>query len=48
MMSAPLIAIIGIGYAVISAEQFYRSNPWMGVVFFGYAVGNVGLWMLAK
>ena len=47
-MSAPLIALIGVGYAVIAGDQFFRGNPWMGVVFFGYALGNVGLWMLAK
>lgn len=47
-MSSTLIALIGVGYAVIAADQFLRGNPWMGVVFFGYATGNVGLWMLAK
>lgn len=47
-MSASLIALIGAGYAVISIDQFSRSNPWMGVVFLGYAIGNVGLWMLSK
>lgn len=47
-MSGPLIAITGFIYAYIAADQFWRGNPGMGIAYFGYAIANVGLWMLAK
>lgn len=47
-MSAPLIALVAIIYAIIAADQFSKDNPAMGVVWLGYAASNVGLWALAK
>lgn len=47
-MSGWLIGLTGLVYAYISAEQFWKDNPGMGVAYFGYAVANVGLWLLAK
>lgn len=47
-MSGPLIAITGLIYAIISADQFCKGNPGMGVAYFGYAVANVGLYLLVK
>ena len=47
-MSATLIALIGIAYAWIAAEQFFMGNPFMSIVFAGYAFSNIGLWLLAK
>jgi hypothetical protein len=47
-MSAWLIAAVGFVYLGIALENFWRGNPWMGVVFLGYAGSNVGLYMMAK
>ena len=47
-MSGWLIAITGVIYAVIAAEQFMKSNPAMGVVYAGYSFSNAGLWYLSK
>jgi EamA domain-containing membrane protein RarD len=47
-VSAALIAFVGLVYAYISAEQFIWGSPWLGVVFGGYALSNVGLWQLAR
>lgn len=44
-MSGPLIAITGVIYAWISAEQF---TPGMGIAYLGYALANVGLYLLAR
>jgi hypothetical protein len=42
-MSGWLIALTGLIYAYVSAEQFWRGNPGMGVAF-----SNVGLYLLSK
>lgn len=47
-MSAWLIALVGVIYAVVAAEQVYRDNHWQAIIFFGYALSNVGLWKLAQ
>lgn len=47
-MSAWLIAAVGVAYAYVSGESFWKGNPGMGVAYLGYAIGNVGLYMLAK
>lgn len=47
-MSAWLIAAVGVVYAYVSLEQFLKGNPGMGIAYFGYAVGNIGLYMMAK
>ena len=41
-----LVALVGLIYAYIAAEQFALSNPSMGVVYAGYAASNVGLFFL--
>lgn len=46
-MSAWLIAIIGCVYLYISIEQGIKGNMGMAVTYFGYALGNVGLYLLA-
>ncbi len=43
MMSPALVAAVGLIYGYIAAEQFYLSNPSMGVVYAGYAFANAGL-----
>jgi len=47
-LSHTLIIITGLIYAYISAEQFYLGNNGMSICYFGYALGNVGLYMMAK
>jgi TM2 domain-containing membrane protein YozV len=48
MMSPALVAFVGVIYGYIAAEQFYLSNPSMGVVYLGYAFSNIGLWVLVR
>ena len=47
-MSAWLIALVGLIYAGISAELAWKGNWWLAIVFFGYALSNVGLYKLAE
>jgi hypothetical protein len=46
-MSPYLIIVTGLIYLYISFEQGYRGNTGMAICYFGYALGNVGLYMLA-
>jgi hypothetical protein len=48
MLSPGLVVFVGAIYAYIAAEQFYLSNPSMGVVYAGYAFSNIGLWVLVR
>lgn len=47
-MSAWLIAVVGLVYAAIAAENLWRGNWPMAVVFAGYSFSNAGLYVLAK
>lgn len=47
-MSAWLIALVGVIYAGVAGELAWRGNWWQALVFFGYAVSNIGLWKLAQ
>lgn len=45
-MSSWLIAVIGIVYLVVAIDLFFfKANPGLGIAFFGYAIGNVGLYL---
>jgi len=47
-MSGYLIAITGLIYLGVSLEQFLKyHNIAMGIVYFGYAFSNVGLYYMA-
>ena len=46
-MSAWLIAMVGVVYAVIAVDLLYKGNVGLGIAFIGYALGNVGLYMEA-
>jgi hypothetical protein len=46
-MSSWLIILTGLIYAYIAAEQGYKGNIGMAICYFGYALGNVGLYMMA-
>lgn len=47
-MSQWLIIVTGLIYAYISAEQGYRGNWAMSMVYAGYSFSNVGLYLLAS
>lgn len=47
-MSAWLIAGIGLVYGYIALEQLVKGNVGMAITYGGYALGNVGLFMLAR
>jgi len=46
-MSSWLIVIVGVIYAYIGAEQLHKGNIGLAITYFGYAFGNVGLFMIA-
>lgn len=48
MMSPGLVLFVGAIYAYIAVEQFYLSNPAMGIVYAGYGFSNIGLWWLVR
>jgi hypothetical protein len=47
IMSAWLIAIVGVVYAVVAVDLIVKGNTGLGIAFVGYALGNVGLYMEA-
>ena len=47
-MSGWLIGLTGLIYAYVSAEQLWRGNHGMSIAYFGYALSNIGLYLLAK
>lgn len=47
-MSAWLIALVGVIYLYIAIEQAVKGNWGMAICYFGYALANVGLYLLAK
>lgn len=46
-MSGWLIAVTGLIYAYVAAEQGYRGNPGLAIAYAGYAFANIGLYMVA-
>lgn len=47
-MSAWLVALTGLIYAYVAAEQGWRGNWAMAVVYSGYAFSNIGLYLAVK
>jgi len=47
-MSAWLIALTGLIYLGVCIEQGLKGNMPMSICYFGYAVGNVGLYKMAS
>lgn len=47
-MSGPLIALTGLIYAYVAADQFWKGNVGMGIAYVGYAFANIGLFLLAQ
>jgi hypothetical protein len=46
-MSAWLIIVTGLIYAYIAFEQGVKGNFGMAICYTGYALGNVGLYLMA-
>lgn len=44
-MSQWLVAATGIAYLWVSIEQLIKGNVPMAIVYFGYAIANVGLYV---
>jgi len=47
-MSTWLIAAMGVVYFIVALDQFWKGGVGTGIMFIGYALGNVGLVMVAK
>ena len=47
-MSAWLVVVTGVIYAYIAAEQLWKGNTPMALMYAGYAFANAGLWMSVK
>jgi hypothetical protein len=47
-MSTWLIAAMGLVYLVVAIDQFIKGGVGTGIMFLGYAIGNVGLVIVAK
>jgi predicted hydrocarbon binding protein len=47
-MSSWLIVLTGLIYAYIAIDQYIKGNSGMAITYFGYALGNVGLYMMSK
>jgi hypothetical protein len=47
-MSAWLIALTGVIYIYVAAEQGYKGNIGMLITYTGYAGANIGLYILAS
>jgi len=41
-----LIIVTGLIYLTISVEQLAKGQTGLGVMYLGYAIGNVGLYMV--
>jgi hypothetical protein len=47
-MSGPLIILTGVIYAYIAIEQALKGGVPMAIVYAGYALANVGLYMAVR
>jgi len=47
-MSTWLIAAMGLVYVIVAIDQFMKGGVGTGIMFIGYAIGNVGLVLVAK
>ena len=47
-MSGWLVAVTGLIYLYISIEQFLKGNAAMSIVYVGYALANVGLYLAVE
>lgn len=46
--SKALIAAIGCAYLYIAVRQYMKADPWVALMFLGYAIGQCGIYFQAK
>jgi hypothetical protein len=47
-MSHTLIAAIGVAYVWIAVEQYGKQDMGVAIMFLGYAIGQLGVFIQAK
>jgi hypothetical protein len=47
-VSSYLIAIIGFVYLAVAIDLFLKGQTGLSISFVGYALGNLGLWMVTR
>lgn len=40
-----IVSIVGIGYLIVGIQQYAKGNIGQGIMWVGYAIGQVGLFM---
>lgn len=46
--SKALIAAIGVAYLYIALRQYMKDDPWVALMFAGYACAQAGVYFQAK
>lgn len=46
-MSAGLIALVGVIYAYVGVEQFFKGNLGISICYISYAIAQIGWYILA-
>lgn len=47
-MAPSLVLVVMVIYAVIAVDQWFKGNLAMTIVWGGYSVSNLGLWMVTS
>ena len=47
-MSGPLIIIVGFIYGYVTYDQYVKADIGHALMFFGYTIASVGLYLAAK
>lgn len=47
-MSPWLVIICGLIYAFVAVDQLIKGNPAVFIMYFPYAISNIGVYMLLK
>lgn len=47
-MSGWLIVFVGLIYLGIALEQTHKGNMGLAIMYFGYAMGNAGIYLIEK
>lgn len=46
--SKALIAAIGLAYLWIAFRQYMKDDPYVALMFLGYSIAQIGVWLQAK